>query len=465
MDTTWSALIVDDDPGVRQSVRLCLEVDNARVLGVGTAAGALDALERSRFDVVFLDLWLQAESGLTILPEILRRQPGIGVIVITAFASFETAVEAMKLGAMDYLPKPFTPEQVRHAARRVVAAQVLQRQISELQDRLDETEGENVFETNNPSHRAFLQTALRAAAADSVVLLRGESGTGKTVLARWMRLHSKRAGRPFVTVHCPMLSSDLMSSSLFGHRRGAFTGAVADAVGKVEAAEGGTLFLDEVADLTADAQARLLRFLHDRTYERLGEAKERKADVRLIAATNRALEDEVKAGRFREDLFFRLNVIALTLPPLRERREDVLPLALHYLRFFERRQGRHHLIFSPRCQEVISLYSWPGNLRELRNAVERAVILSPSTIVEPEDLGLPSDAVDFPSEHDVHVVTDTRRFRSTTPVLGGDFPIAEIEREHVARVVARAPSFEAAAQILGVDPTTLQRKRKRYGLA
>jgi NtrC-family two-component system response regulator AlgB len=465
MDTAWSALIIDDDPGVRQSVRLCLEVDNARVLGVGTAAGALDALERSRFDVVFLDLWLQAESGLTILPEILRRQPGIGVIVITAFASFETAVEAMKMGAVDYLPKPFTPEQVRSAARRVVAAQVLQRQISELQERLDETEGESFFETQSSSYYAFLQTALRVAASDSVVLLRGESGTGKTVLARWLRLHSKRADRPFVTVHCPMLASELMSSTLFGHRRGAFTGAVSDAVGKVEAAEGGTLFLDEVADLTPDAQARLLRFLHDRTYERLGEVKERKADVRLIAATNRPLEDEVKAGRFREDLFFRLNVITLTLPSLRERPEDILPLALHYLRFFERRQGRHHLSFSSRCEEALVRYPWPGNLRELRNAVERALILSPSIIVEPQDLGLPFDVAGVAPEHHPDGVTNAVRGRTLTPTLGEECSLEEIEREHIARVVARAPSFEAAARILGIDPTTLQRKRKRYGLA
>jgi NtrC-family two-component system response regulator AlgB len=465
MDTAWSALIVDDDPGVRQSVRLCLEVDNARVLGVGTAAGALDALERSRFDVVFLDLWLQAESGLTILPEILRRQPGIGVIVITAFASFETAVEAMRMGAVDYLPKPFTPEQVRSAARRVVAAQVLQRQISELQERLDETEGESFFETQSPSYHAFLQTALRVAASDSVVLLRGESGTGKTMLARWVRLHSKRASRPFVTVHCPMLASDLMSSTLFGHRKGAFTGAVSDAVGKVEAAEDGTLFLDEVADLTPDAQARLLRFLHDRTYERLGEAKDRKADVRLIAATNRPLEDEVKAGRFREDLFFRLNVITLTLPPLRERPEDILPLALHYLQFLERRQGRHHLSFSPRCEETVLCYSWPGNLRELRNAVERAVILSPSTVVEPQDLGLPFDLASASPENSMDWMTTAVRGRTLTPTLGEECSLEDIEREHIARVVARAPSFEIAARILGIDPTTLQRKRKRYGLA
>src|SRR6516225_9962782 len=227
MDTTWSALIVDDDPGVRQSVRLCLEADRARVLGVGTAAGALQALERGRFDVVFLDLWLRSESGLTVLPEILRRRPGVGVVVITAFATFESAVEAMKLGAVDYLPKPFTPEQVRAAARRVVTANVLKRQLTELQDRLDESEGEATFETRSPAYSAFLQNAARAAASDAVLLLRGESGTGKTVFARWVRKQSRRANAPFVTVHCPMLSNELMSSTLFGHKKGAFTGATA----------------------------------------------------------------------------------------------------------------------------------------------------------------------------------------------------------------------------------------------
>jgi len=462
MDTTWSALIVDDDPGVRQSMRLCLEADNARVMGVGTSAGALEAIDRSYFDVVFLDLWLQSESGLTALPEIIRRQPGIGVVVITAFASFETAVEAMRLGAADYLPKPFTPEQVRHAARRVVAASVLHRQISELQDRLDENEAETTFDTRSPVFAAFLETALRAAASDSVMLLRGESGTGKTVMARWIREQSKRANRPFVTVHCPMLSSELMSSTLFGHKKGAFTGAVADAIGKVEAAEGGTLFLDEVADLSPDAQARLLRFLHDRRYERLGESRERKADVRLIAASNKSLEDETKAGRFREDLFFRLNVIALTLPPLRERREDILPLATHYLRFFERRQARSHLFFSERGEHGIATYGWPGNLRELRNAVERAVILSPASVLELQDLGLKMEAAGELEQLPAGPIGSSN---GSPPTIGSDFSVEAIEREHIAQVVARAASFEAAAQILGIDPTTLQRKRKRYGLA
>jgi NtrC-family two-component system response regulator AlgB len=455
MEPTWSALILDDDPGVRQSLRLCLEADRARVLGVATASGALEALERSHFDVVFLDLWLRSESGMAVLPEILRRQPGAGVIVITAFASYESAVEAMKAGAVDYLPKPFQPEQVRAAARRVVQAGLLRRQITELQDRLDESEGESTFETASPAYAAFLQTAARAAASDAVVLLRGESGTGKNVLARWLRRQSRRADRPFVTVHCPMLSSDLMSSALFGHRKGAFTGAVADAVGKVEEAQGGTLFLDEVADLSADAQARLLRFLNDRTYERLGEARERRADVRLLAATNRPLEEEVRAGRFREDLLFRLNVITLTLPPLRERPEDVLPLARHYLRFFERRQGRQGLAFSADCERAIAGYAWPGNLRQLRNAVERAVILTPANVVGAADLGLPPGAGEGAGAAPAH-----------GPVaLGGDVSLEEVEREHIARVVARAPSFEAAARTLGIDVTTLQRKRKRYGLA
>jgi NtrC-family two-component system response regulator AlgB len=454
LPSAWSALVVEDDPGVRQSIRLCVEADGARALGVGTSAGALEALERGAFDVVILDLWLGSESGLALIPEMLRRQPDAGIVVVTAFATFETAVEAMRLGAVDYLPKPFTPDQVRHAVGRVVKERMLQRKVRELEDQLDESDAELVFESQSPAYRQFLQTAERAAVADCTVLLRGESGTGKNVLARWLREKSSRKAGPFVSVNCPALSADLTVSLLFGHRKGSFTGAISDAVGKVQEAEGGTLLLDEVGDLVPEAQARLLRFLNDRSYERLGEPKEQRADVRIVAATNRPLEQYVKEGKFREDLLFRLNVVTLTLTPLRDRREDALALARHYLAFFRARQ-RRELEFSPRAERAIAAYDWPGNLREMRNAVERASILAPSRVLEPEDLSLVDPEIDPTS----------RRSRPATLSIGDEVSIDEIEREHIARVIARSPSLEAAARTLGIDATTLQRKRKRYGLA
>jgi two-component system, NtrC family, response regulator AlgB len=449
----WAALVVDDDAGVRQSLRLCLEATGARVLGVATGRAALEAIDRGHFDVVFLDLWLGSEAGLDLLPEMLQRQEDLGIIVVTAYASIESAVDAVKRGAVDYIPKPFTPDQIRLTANRVVEAQRLRRRLTELQEALDETGEQAVFESHSQVFRQFLQRAARAAGSDAVVLLRGESGTGKNLLARWLRANGPRAEAPFATVNCPALSGDLMTSALFGHRKGAFTGATADVAGKVQEAEGGTLFLDEVGDLTPDAQARLLRFLNDRTYERLGEARERHADVRLIAATNRILEEEVKTGRFREDLFYRLNVITLTVPALRERPEDILLLAHHYLALFAHKQGRTGLTFTTETEQAMLSHTWPGNLRELRNAVERAVILAASTVLTPRDLGLAnylSSAPEQPTDHTVRV--------------GAPVSLASLEREHIAQIVASSPSLEAAARTLDIDATTLQRKRKRFGL-
>jgi len=255
-----------------------------------------------------------------------------------------------------------------------------------------------------------------------------------------------------VTVNCPALSGDLMTSALFGHRRGAFTGAIADVAGKVQEAEGGTLLLDEVGELTADAQARLLRFLNDQTYERLGEARERKADVRLITATNRSLEADVRAGRFREDLFYRLNVVSLTIPALRERPEDVSLLAQHYLTIFRQKQRRPTLTLSCEAERAMHRHDWPGNLSELRNAVERAVILAPRERLEPGDLGL-TGPVSSGGDPRVSVR------------VGALVSLDMLEREHIASVIAQSPSLETAARTLGIDATTLQRKRKKYGLA
>ncbi|AKV04416.1 Response regulator of zinc sigma-54-dependent two-component system [Labilithrix luteola] len=453
---SFSALVVDDDPGVRQSLRLCLEADGGRVLGVGASLAALEALERGRFDVILLDLWLGSESGLDAIPDMLRRQPGAAIIVITAFATFDSAVDAMKRGAKDYLPKPFTPEQVRLAVRRALEGQQLERQLRDAEVRLREAGADDdFFETESPTFWNVMKQAARVAAADVPVLLRGESGTGKNVMARWLWQHGPRASGPFVSVNCPSLSRELMTSTLFGHKRGAFTGATNDAAGKVQEAEGGVLFLDEVGDLTLEAQAGLLRFLNDRTYERVGEAKERHADVRLVAATNRGLEDDVKAGRFREDLLFRLNVLSLVMTPLRERREDLSALSAHYLARAKVRQNRSDLLLSSGAERAIRGYGWPGNLRELRNAIERGVILSPGPSIEPEDLGVPA-------------ITEGASAGTTSPAeitIGGDVSLDALEREHIARVIARSTTLEAAAKLLGIDSTTLQRKRKRYGLA
>src|SRR5689334_12794077 len=247
---SWSALVVDDDAGIRQSLRLCLEADGARVLGVGAAPAALEALERARFDVVLLDLWLGKESGLEAIPRLLSRQGDLAIIVVTAYATFESAVEAIKRGACDYLPKPFSPDQVRHVARRAVENSRLRRELSQTRARLeDASPDDDFFQTESPLYRTFLQNALRVAGADVPVLLRGESGTGKNVLARWLWSQSMRAKAPFVGVNCASLSTELMNSTLFGHRQGAFAGATEDAPGMVESAEGGVVFLDEVSEL------------------------------------------------------------------------------------------------------------------------------------------------------------------------------------------------------------------------
>jgi NtrC-family two-component system response regulator AlgB len=452
----FSALVIDDDAGVRQSLRLCLEADGARVLGVGTVAGALEALDRGRFDVVLLDLWLGKESGLDAIADVLRRQPGAAIVVITAFATFDSAVEAMKRGAKDYLPKPFTPDQVRHAARRALESQLLRRKLADAEERLKEAGGgDDFFETSSASFRNVMKMAARVAVAEAPVLLRGESGTGKNVMARWLWQHGPRSPGPFVSVNCPTLSRELMASTLFGHRKGAFTGAINDATGKVQEAEGGVLFLDEVGDLSPEAQASLLRFLNDRSFERVGEAKERHADVRIFAATNRSLEDEVKSGRFREDLFFRLNVVSLVLPPLRDRPDDVVTLACHYLAGVKDRQRREELAFSPAAESALRAHAWPGNLRELRNAIERAIILSPGPAIEPGDLGIPFDLE----------ASESASGSSGEVALGAAVSLEALEREHIARVIAQAPTLEQAARTLGIDSTTLQRKRKRYGLA
>jgi NtrC-family two-component system response regulator AlgB len=292
------ALLIDDDKNIRTTLQVCLEGIGCKVTAVGSADAALEAVEREAFDLAFLDLRLGERSGIDVLPGLLSIRPRLAVVVITAYATFETAVEAIKRGAVDYLPKPFTPAQILHAVDEVAARRSMALRLAELETKLFQEVPEVDFTSESPRMKATLDTIARAAMSDAPVLLRGESGTGKGVLARALHTQSQRSSAPFVTVNCPTLSDDLLASELFGHARGAFTGAVRDQPGRVEAAEGGSLFLDEIGEVSPGIQAKLLRFLQERAFERVGETRTRHANVRLIAATNRNLEQDVASGRF-----------------------------------------------------------------------------------------------------------------------------------------------------------------------
>jgi len=440
-------LVIDDDKNIRATLGVCLEGMGCEVRAAATADAALAAAGEQPFDLAFLDLRLGTASGLDVLPRLLAEAPSLAVVLVTAYATVDTAVEAVKRGAADYLPKPFTPEQIRHVVQRVSAAAGAHRRLAELERELRESVPEVDIETASPAMRAIFETIARAARSDAPVLLRGESGTGKGVLARLLHAQSPRRERPFVVVNCPTLSAELLASELFGHARGAFTGAVRDQAGRVEAAEGGTLFLDEIAEIAPPLQAQLLRFLQERLFERLGETHTRKADVRIAAATNRDLAAEVAAGRFREDLFYRLAVVELRVPPLRERPEDLLRLARRFLAFFSRAAGRREQTLSPAAEQALLGYGWPGNVRELRNAMERCAILWPADVVEPAAL---PDRIGGAG--------------LSLPRVGGDLSLDELEREHIRRVLARTATLEEAARILGIDDSTLWRKRKRYEL-
>ncbi len=439
-------LVVDDEKNIRTTLSLCLEGLGCKPKEAATPEAALEALRLEPFDLCFLDLRLGQASGMDLLPRLLAERPSLDVVVVTAYATFDTAVEAVKRGARDYLPKPFTPAQIRHVVERTIGRRAIEQRVIELESRLEEAAPEVRLETASARMLATVEVVKKAAAHDVSVLLRGESGTGKGVLARMLHALSPRHDSPFVVVNCPTLSEELLASELFGHAKGAFTGAVRDQAGRVEAAEGGTVFLDEVGEISPALQAKLLRFLQERKFERIGENLTRTANVRIVAATNRDLEAEVKEGRFREDLLYRLNVVELTVPPLRERPEDVVPLARDFLAFFARAARRPVPDLSPAAEGALSAYGWPGNVRELRNAIERAVILTPGQVLEPES---------FPER----VAAQGK----LGPVLGGDSTLDEIEKEHILRVLARAPTLEDAAKILGIDASTLWRKRKKLG--
>jgi NtrC-family two-component system response regulator AlgB len=439
-------LVVDDEPNIRRTLELHLLSSGHRVRTASSAEEAVRAAEREPFDVAFVDIRLGARSGLDILPRLRRSSPAGHLVVMTAYASLDSAVEALRNGAEEYLRKPFQPRELDLVLERLATFDLARRRLAAFEQGRTEEEPPPFLDSRSPALREVLATAERVAGSDARVLLRGESGTGKNVLAEHLHRASPRAQRPFVVVPCPAMPAELLESELFGHVRGAFTGATRDSNGRIALAEGGTLLLDEIADLPLPLQPKLLRFLEDRRYERVGDPTTRRADVRVLAATNRDLEEATRAGSFREDLLYRLNVITLELPPLRERAEDLVPLAESFLRHFSRRLGRPELSFSQAAEAALASHDWPGNLRELRNVVERAAILAPGPRIEPGDLGLAESEA------------------GTVAGVGARVSLAELEREHIRRVVASTASFREAASVLGIDETTLWRKRKQYGL-
>jgi NtrC-family two-component system response regulator AlgB len=432
-------LIVDDEKIIRLSLGELLCEHQVQTAASGHEA--MEVLTTDDFDLVLTDYRMAEMNGLELLKEIKHLSPDIPVILMSAYATVQNAVAIMKAGAYDYLTKPFSADHVEHIVTRALEVRRLQIENRVLRNTIEETP---LLDSGSPVMRRLLETAERAALSDATILLMGESGTGKNVLARQIHRWSERCQLPFVEVNCTTLSEHLLESELFGHMRGAFTGAIKDKPGRVEAADGGSVFLDEIADLSLPLQTKFLRFVQEQSFERVGGERTIKVDVRIIAASNRNLQSEVEARHFREDLFYRLNVITLRVPTLRERAADIIPLARRMLSAAAVRNHKVQMRLSAEAAEAITRYHWPGNIRELHNAIERAAVLSQGDEIRVEHL------------------PDSVLSQFASAAISTSDSLEEVEREHILRILSESPRLEDAAAVLGIDTSTLWRKRKRY---
>ncbi|HEY6006207.1 MAG TPA: sigma-54 dependent transcriptional regulator [Anaeromyxobacter sp.] len=444
-----SVLVVDDEPSIRLTVGMLLRGEGLTVREAGSAAAAATLLEQEPFDLVITDLRLgDLEGGLEVLKAVKRKAPDTEVVFLTAFGSIASAVEAVKLGAFDYLSKPFEPDDLVLVVRNAMERRSLVREVERLRATLEEEMGLSRLVARGPAMKRVLDLVRRVAPSEATVLLQGESGTGKELVARMIHTRSARAGRPFVAIECGAMPESLLESELFGHARGAFTGAVQAKRGLFEEADGGTVLLDEVGELPQQLQVKLLRVLQEQTIRPVGTNAHVKIDIRVIAATNRDLAAQVKVRAFREDLFYRLNGIVVELPPLRDRTEDVIPLAVYFIRTFADRLGKHVSSISPGAVEVLLQHPWPGNVRELEKAMERAVVLAGGEEIVAEDL--PPTLQGKPE-----------------PGAGGSRrrTLADVEKAHILATLHEHGWNQArAAEELGISRSTLWRKLREYGI-
>ena len=437
-------LVIDDDESIRRTLRLCLEAGDYSVSLASSGEAGLALAKKQPPDLALVDLRLGGMDGLAVTRALAQEAPGAQVIIMTAYATIDNAVEAMRAGASDYLAKPFTPAAVKHVVARVLDAARMRHELAEVERHNRRTP----VKSSNPQVIEAYTLAERVAGSDATVLLLGETGTGKSLLARHVHQRSPRAARPFVTVNCATISTNLIENELFGHAKGAFTGADQPRAGYIEAAKNGSLFVDEVGDLGKETQGKFLRLLEEREYVRVGDTEPRRSDARIIAATHRDLKASVADGSFRDDLFYRLNVVTIRLPALRQRREDIPGFVNSFLKPVAQ-SGRHStMTISAEAMAALVAYDWPGNIRELSNVLERATLLATGDELTPDLL---------PEE--VRVSS-----RSVLPMQDGDESLEAAERRHIAQVVARHSTLDTAARALGVDPSTLYRKRERYGL-
>jgi len=444
-------LLVEDDDSLRVTQAMYLKREGFEVTAVGSGGEALRRIATDQYHAVVTDLRLDEVDGLEVLAEVKEKSPETEVILLTGFGSVDTAVEAMKAGAYDYLTKPVDPDDLVITLKKAVERLQLRRQVAYLQKEVEQQAGIGQIVAVSPEMQRIMRLTQQVAQNDATVLIEGESGTGKELMARYIHHSGLRAGGPFVAINCGALPESLLESELFGHVKGAFTGAIKDKKGLFEVADGGTLFLDEIGETSPSFQVKLLRVLEDGTFRRVGGTAEHRVNVRIIAASNKDLASLVPKGQFRRDLYYRLKVIPIYLPPLRKRVADIKPLAEHFVSRYGNRMGRRHSSLSAAAIDRLQTHTWPGNVRELENAIERALIFCLGEEIQPSDLPLET------------CMPPVEGFESAES--SGDMSMETMEQVHIRKVLEHCQwNRSRAARELGIGYNTLWRKMKKYGI-